>query len=192
MRKPLGKKKEHRTDEPKRPHSSINKDMTPKKGMRVRYWFASPELNPDGAEVVEVRDYTGRYKEYFSHSITLSSNQREGQRLTKVVWPIVGGLEVVGVKTTPSEVSGASPCSAFEAIANAMCLVITEEDWQKIYAATRSRLLHSHHDGEDTPNNRVLTQMDISNALFDIRDAFDEQNGNCPATDEGGSSATNC
>jgi hypothetical protein len=68
-------------------------------------------------------------------------------------------------------------CSAFEAIANAMRNV-TEEDWEKIYAATRSRLLSSYHNGDDTKENRVLCQMDISNALFDIRDAFDEQNAN--------------
>lgn len=64
--------------------------------------------------------------------------------------------------------------SAFETIANAMRHV-TEEDWQKIYAATRDRLLHLYYDGDDTRSNRVLCQMDISNALFDIRDAFDKQ-----------------
>lgn len=52
---------------------------------------------------------------------------------------------------------------------------VTEEDWQKIYAATFPRLLESYHDGEDTKENRVFVQMDISNALFDIRDAFDSQ-----------------
>ncbi len=66
-------------------------------------------------------------------------------------------------------------CSAFEAIANAMRFV-TEEDWQKIYEATRSRLLHSEHDGKDTRSNRVLCEMTIANALFDIRDAFNKQN----------------
>ena len=82
---------------------------------------------------------------------------------------------IAGVKDCQQSHQPQTQLSAFEAIANAMRNV-TEEDWEKIYAATRPRLLSSYHNGEDTKENRVLSQMDISNALFDIRDAFDEQN----------------
>ena len=62
--------------------------------------------------------------------------------------------------------------SVFDMIADAMeQYPITEEDWTKIQDATRDRLLHSYPEGEDTPSNRVFVHMDISNALFDIRDA---------------------
>lgn len=60
--------------------------------------------------------------------------------------------------------------SSFDMIADAMDN-ITEEDWRKIFAATRDRLIHCEFDGQDTSSNRVLCEMIVSNALFDIRDA---------------------
>jgi hypothetical protein len=68
-------------------------------------------------------------------------------------------------------------CECFNAIADIMSKPLSEEDWRLIYDATRVRMLNMHHDGEDTPSNRVLCEMDIMNALFDIRDYRDRLNG---------------
>jgi predicted nucleotidyltransferase len=68
-------------------------------------------------------------------------------------------------------VSGAAHGSAFDAIADAMEYGrLTEADWQKIYEATRERLIATEFDGEDSRSNRVICEGIVSNALFDIRD----------------------
>lgn len=102
------------------------------------------------------------------------------------------GLDTYATEELTSEIEGYEPLSvaeycanlrnteekrpsAFETIARAMRHV-TEDDWKKIYDVIRARFLKVHHGGEDTPSTRVLCQTDISNALFDIRDAFDAQN----------------
>ena len=76
---------------------------------------------------------------------------------------------------------GAAPCSAFDALVNAI-EKLNNDDWEKIYEATRPRLLAVEFDGEDTGSNRVLCEMTITNAIFDMRDFRNRTNDSSSAT----------
>ena len=47
---------------------------------------------------------------------------------------------------------------------------LTNVDWDRIYDATRDRLLSVEYNSEDTESNRVICEMTVFNALYDIRD----------------------
>jgi hypothetical protein len=68
----------------------------------------------------------------------------------------------------PSELA-APHSSAFEALVKAIER-LTNDDWEKIYESTRHRLLAVQFDGNDTRSNRVLCEMLVMNAIFDMRD----------------------
>jgi hypothetical protein len=57
-----------------------DKNTPPKVGSKIPYWFA-----PEGAEVLKVMPYTGRYKEWFSRILRLKANTHRGW--VEVAWP---------------------------------------------------------------------------------------------------------